>query len=90
MEVAKCKGDLGRVKLSLFLGEALLLRKMFEELSALNEVHDKVDAVGLLEDVVHADDKGVVDLKQDQLLHLERVDRVVLYHDVFPDHFHGV
>lgn len=71
VEVAKGKSNLCCVKLSLVFGEALLLRKVFEELSALDKVHYKVDPVGFLEDVVHADDEGMVHLQQYKLLHLK-------------------
>jgi hypothetical protein len=35
---------------------------MLEKLSALNELHNEVDAVGFLEDVVHSNDEWVIDL----------------------------
>jgi len=71
MQVSKCQRDLCCVKLSLFLREALHLRKVFEEFSALNKIHNEVDAIGLLEYVVHPDDERMVDLQQDQLLDLK-------------------
>ena len=71
MQVSKCQCDLCCVKLSFFLREALHLRKVFEEFSALNKVHNEVDAIGLLKDVVHPDDERMVHLQQDQLLDLE-------------------
>ena len=43
---------------------------MFKELSSLNELHDEVDAISLLENVVHPDDKRVVHLMKDELLNL--------------------
>ena len=63
---------------------------MLEELTTLDELHDEVDSVGLLEDVVHSDDERVVHLVEDQLLNLEGLDGLVLDHDIFPDAFHGV
>ena len=63
---------------------------MFEEFSALNKVHDKVDTVGFLENVVHADDEWMVHLQQDQLFDFERVDWVVFDDDVFSNNFHSV
>ena len=63
---------------------------MLEELTALNELHDEVDAVRFLEHVVHANDERMVDLVEDQLLDLERLDGLVLDHHVLPNAFHGV
>ena len=71
MQVSKCQRDLCCVKFSLFLREALHLRKVFEEFSALNKIHNEVDAIGLLEYVVHPDDEWMVHLQQDQLFDLE-------------------
>ena len=90
VQVAEGKGDLCSVKLCLFLREALLFRQVFEQFATLHELHDKVDAVGLLKDVVHTDDERMVHLVQNQLLNLERLDRLVLYYDVLPDCLHSV
>ena len=35
---------------------------MLEELTTLDKSHDEVDAVGFLEDIVHADNERVVHL----------------------------
>ena len=71
MEITECKSDLSCVKLGFCLREALLLRKMLEELATLNELHDEVYAVRLLENVVHSDDKRVINLVEDELLDLK-------------------
>ena len=63
---------------------------MFEQLASLNELHDEVDAVRLLEHVVHADNEGMVHLVQDELFDLQRLHRLVLDYYVFSDDFHGV
>lgn len=68
VEVAQSQRNLGGIKLSLVLGEALHLRKVLEELPSLNKVHHKVNPERLLEDVVHTNDERVVHLQQDQLL----------------------
>lgn len=47
---------------------------MLEQLATLDELHDEVDAVGFLENVVHANDEWVVHLMEDQLLDLEGLD----------------
>jgi len=71
MEIAESKGDLRSVKLGFGFGEASLLRKVFEELAALDELHDEVYSVGLLEDVIHSDHEGVVHLLENEVLHLK-------------------
>ena len=67
MEVPKSEGYLRCVELSFLLVKSFLLRQMFEKFSSLYEVHYKVDAISLLKDVVHTDDKRVVNLKKNEL-----------------------
>lgn len=90
MQVAKSERNLSRVKLSLLLAKALLLRQVLEELATLNELHDEVDAVGLLEDVVHADNERMVHLVQDELFDLQRLDRLVLDDHVLANTLHCI
>lgn len=47
---------------------------MLEELTALDELHNEVDSVGLLENIVHSEDEGVVNLVEDELFNLKRLD----------------
>ena len=63
---------------------------MLEKFTTLDEVHDKVNAVRLLEDVVHANDEWMVDLVQDELLNLERLDGLMLDDDILADNLHRV
>lgn len=90
MKIAKGEGDLSGVKLGLLLREALLLRQVLEELTTLDELHDEVNAVGLLKDVVHADDKRMVNLVKDEFLDLEGLDGLVLDNYVFSYTLHCV
>ena len=62
---------------------------MLEKLAALDELHDEVDSVRLLEDIVHPNDERMVHLIQDELLNLQRLDRLVLNDDVLSNDFHG-
>ena len=78
------------IKLRLGLREALLLGQVLEQLATLDELHDEVDAVGLLEDVVHADDERMVHLVKDELLDLEGFDGLMLNHHVLPDALHRI
>jgi hypothetical protein len=50
------------------LREALDLHEMAEELSTLDEFHEEVDPVLVLEDVLHVNEEGVVDGVEDVLL----------------------
>lgn len=63
---------------------------MLEELTTLDKLHDEVDTVGFLEDVVHANYKRMVDLIKDEFLDLERFDGLMLDDDILPDALHGV
>lgn len=90
MEIAESEGNLGRIKLSFLLTESLLLGQVLEKLTSLDELHDEVDAMGLLEYVVHANDERMVHLIKDQFLDLERLNRLMLNHDILADAFHCV
>ena len=63
---------------------------MLKKFSSLDEVHDEVDAERFLEDIVHANDKGVIHLVENEFLDLERVDWVVLDDHVLSDTLHRV
>lgn len=63
---------------------------MFEEFATLNELHDEVYAVRLLKNVVHSDDKGVINLVEDEFLDLKWFYRLMLDNDIFSNTFHGI
>jgi hypothetical protein len=62
---------------------------VLKEFSSLNEVHNEVDAVALLENIVEADYEGMVHLQQNQPLKLERLNALVLNHHILADDLHG-
>ena len=62
MKVSEGQGDLRGIKLSFRFREAPLFREVLEKFASLYELHDEVDAVRLLEDVVHSDNERVVHL----------------------------
>ena len=64
MKIADCECNLCGVKLCLGFREAFLFRKVLEELTSLDELHDEVNSVSFLEHVVHAYDEWVIDLIQ--------------------------
>jgi hypothetical protein len=61
---------------------------MFEEFTALNEVHNEIDAVTLLEHIVEANNERVVHLNQDKFLQLERLNAFVLNDYIFANDLH--
>lgn len=71
MQISEGECYLCRVKFCLFFGKALLLGEVLKEFAALNELHDEVDSVSLLEDVVHSDYERVINLVKDELFDLE-------------------
>ena len=90
VEIPEGECYLCRVKFCLFFRKALLLGEVLKELAALNELHDEVDSVSFLEDVVHPDNERVIDLVKDQLFDLERLYGLMLNHYILPDALHGV
>ena len=63
---------------------------MLEKFSSLDKVHDEVDAESFLEDIVHANNKGVIHLVENEFLNLERIDWVVLDDHILSDALHRV
>ena len=63
---------------------------MHKELSAPHKFHYEEDFLVCLEDVLHANQEGVVRLLQDVLLEQSRLNLVVVKNDVFPQRLHGV
>jgi hypothetical protein len=60
------------------LRETLDLHEMAEKLTSLNEFHEEVDAMLVLEDVLHIDEEGVVDGVEDIFLKSDVLQLVVL------------
>lgn len=58
--MAQRQGYLRSKETNVVLREALDLHEMAEKLSALNELHQEVNSVRVLEDVLHVDQEGVV------------------------------
>ena len=90
MKVPKSKSNLSRIEASALLSETALFRKMLEEFTSLNEVHDKVDAEVLDEHVVHGDNEGMVNLIQYLLFQMQIFQAVMLKNDILPYAFHRI
>ena len=63
---------------------------MAEKLSTFDKLHQEIDTEFVLEDVLHVDQEGVVNLKEDVLLHGDVVQLIVLKYEVFADALHGI
>ena len=64
--------------------------KVIEDVSSANVLQEKVDAMIILENVVHREDERVLGLEQDVLLGLRVQDLTLLNEDVLVDSLHGV
>lgn len=64
----------------LFFSEALNLDQVLEELTALNKLHDEVNAEVILEDILHAHEEGVIVRVENVLLQVDVLDLLVLKH----------
>ena len=71
MEVAECQSDLSGVELDTLLAESPLLGEVLEELAALDELHNEVDAGFRGEHLLHGDDEGMLHLQKNEFLNLE-------------------
>jgi hypothetical protein len=90
MQMPKGDGDLDNHEARLFLREALDLVKVAEELAALDEVHEEVDSVLVLEHVVHAHDEGVLDRVEDIFLELDVLELLIVDDYVLADALHRI
>ena len=88
MEVSQGESNLGSEELSLVLREHAHLDQVTEEFSALDKLHEEVDTVLILEDILHVDQEGVVDGAQDIFLKLNVFHLFILENDIFADALH--
>ena len=88
--MGECERDLRCEKLGLVLGEHAHLDQVAEELAALDELHEEVDAELVLEHVLHVHEERVVNLAQNILLQLDVLHLLILQNYVLPDALHGV
>lgn len=61
---------------------------MLEQLTTLNELHNKVYTGVSREDLLHRDDEGVLNLKQNQLFNFKGFERFMLQNDILTNTFH--
>lgn len=78
MQVTESEGDLRAEESNVFLRETLDLHEMAEKLSSLDEFHEEVDAMLVLEDILHIDKEGMVDGVEDIFLKSDVLQLVVL------------
>lgn len=65
----------------MILLEVAKIPHVLEQLATVYEVHDEVDAVGPLEDILHAHNEWVVNLQHDKSLQVDTVHRILVdYH----------
>ena len=90
MKVGKGECYLGGEELGLVLGEHSHLDKVAEELATVDEFHEEVNAVLVLEHKLHVDQEWVVNRAEDVLLKLNVLHLLVLEDDVLADDLHSV
>jgi hypothetical protein len=71
VQVAQRQRNLGGIKLSFRLREALHVRQVLKKFATLNEIHDEVNAKCFLKHVVHSDYERVIHLQQDEFFNFE-------------------
>lgn len=78
------------VELHSILRETPLFPEVLEQLAAWDKLHDEIDSVRSLVNVLHRYDEGVAHLQQNQLFQLYILNRVIVEDDVLPYAFHGI
>ena len=90
MQVPQRQRYLPSIEDHLRFRQLFLFFKQHQQISTRNIFHDKVYSHFLGEDIIHRNDKRVLDLKQNQLFSLDAFNCVKLNHSVFPYGFHSV
>ena len=88
MGQGKC--HLGSEELGLVLWEHAHLDQVAEELTTLDEFHQEIDTELVLEDVLHVNQKWMVDGAQDIFFKLDVLHLLILQDDVLADALHCV
>lgn len=88
--MAKCQGDLSYKELCLILLEAAHTCQVSEELATLDKVHQEVDAIFVLENVVHGYDEWVLHLVEDVLFELQTLKEVLVYYHILANALHSI
>lgn len=89
MEVPQSHGNLCDKEACLIFAEPFHFDKMSEQFTALDELHDEINAEVILEDVLHVNDERVINLKKDVLLKLNVFELLILYNYILSDALHG-
>ena len=90
MKVTQCQSHLCCEESHMFFGESFDLDEVAEKLTTLNEFHEEVDALLVLEHELHVDEEGVVNRVEDIFLEADVLELLVFDDDVFADALHGV
>ena len=90
VQMAKCQGNLSDKELCLILLEAAHTCQVSEELATLDEVHQEVDAIFVLENVVHGYDEWVLHLVEDVLFELKTFKEVLVNNHILADALHCI
>lgn len=81
--------DLGCKELGLVLREHAHFDQVAEEFATLDELHQEVDTVLILEYVLHVDQEWVIDLAQDVFLQLNILHLLIFENDILANDLHG-
>ena len=90
MQVSKGHGDLSSEELSLLFGEFFDGDQMSEQLTSLDEVHQEVNSVVVLEHILHVDQEGMVNSVKNIFLKLDVLHLLVFDNNVLSDTLHCV
>ena len=83
-------GDLGSEELCLVLWEHFNFDKVAEKFSTLNELHQEVNAVLILEYILHVHQEWMVDRVKSIFLELDVLHLLILQDDILTDALHSV
>lgn len=90
MEVSKSDCYLCRVKFYSLFRKASLFSEVSKKFSTRNELHDEIDTIRTLENVLHGYYEWIANLEKDKLFKLNVLKRVIVENDVFSYAFHCI
>jgi hypothetical protein len=90
VEMSESKSDLSSEELGLFFLEPLDTDQVSEQFAPFDELHQEVDAVFVLEDVLHVDQEGMVNGVQYIFFKLNVIHLLVLKNNIFANALHSI
>ena len=90
MQISKGYSDLSSIEFYYMLRESLIVKQMIIKVSTSNVFQEKVNSIFILKDIVHAQDKRMIRLKQYLFLVFSVLYLLLINQNIFIYSLHGI